>query len=122
MNELLNPFLRKFVVIFFDYILVYSLSLYAHLGHLQKVLIVLAHNKFHLYKHKCLFAKDELQYLGHVVSTTSVAPDPTQINTMMDWPILLSTTDLRGFFWVLLGYTGASSAITHPLLGHYLNC
>jgi Reverse transcriptase (RNA-dependent DNA polymerase)/Retroviral aspartyl protease len=44
MNEVFRPLLRKFVVIFFDDILVYSDSLEAHLEHLTKVLQILRSN------------------------------------------------------------------------------
>lgn len=41
MNELLKPFLRKFVVVFFNDILVHNTSLTLHLSHLEEVFNVL---------------------------------------------------------------------------------
>lgn len=41
MNELLKPFLRKFVAVFFNDILVYNTSLTLHLSHLEEVFNVL---------------------------------------------------------------------------------
>lgn len=37
-----------------------------------------------------------------MVSAAGIAPDPSKISAMLDWPIPTSTTDLRGF----LGLTG----------------
>ena len=31
---------------------------------------------------KCLFARETLQYLSHIVSVASVVPDPTKISAM----------------------------------------
>lgn len=46
MNDLLKPFIRKFVIIFFDDILVYSTSLEAHLHHLESTFQTLIEGQF----------------------------------------------------------------------------
>lgn len=47
MNELFRPYLRKFVLVFFEDILIYSKTWKEHLKHLDKVLSVLEKNKFY---------------------------------------------------------------------------
>lgn len=84
MNKVLQLYLQKFMVVFFDDIFIYSPTLELHLLHLDKVLELLEQNKFHLHKNKCLFVQHELQYLGHVVSANGVAPDPSKISAMLD--------------------------------------
>ncbi|XP_075666464.1 uncharacterized protein LOC142636214 [Castanea sativa] len=60
-----KPFLRQFVLVFFDDILVYSKSLAEHVIHLRKVLEILATNKLYAKKSKCMFACKEVEYLGY---------------------------------------------------------
>jgi hypothetical protein len=56
MNSILEPFLRKFVLVFIDDILIYSPTLQDHVQHLKQVFIVLRHHQFYLKRKKCVFA------------------------------------------------------------------
>ncbi|KAL5823102.1 hypothetical protein ACOSQ4_021002 [Xanthoceras sorbifolium] len=55
MNWLFAPYLRKFVIIFFDDILVYSTTMEQHFDHLHRVLDCLHTNQFFVKLSKCLF-------------------------------------------------------------------
>jgi hypothetical protein len=68
MNYILEPFLRKFVIVFMDDILIYGRSLEEHANHVRQVLTVLQAHKFYVKRSKCDFAKSELEYLGHIIS------------------------------------------------------
>lgn len=75
MNELLRPFLRKFVAVFFDDILIYSGSFEDHIIHLEKIFDALLAGKFYLEHSKCLLGQRQLEYLGHIVSQNGVEPE-----------------------------------------------
>ena len=62
MNEVLAPFLRKFVMVFLDDILVYSPDLASHLSHLEQVLETLRAHKLYMKKSKCSFAQLQVEY------------------------------------------------------------
>jgi hypothetical protein len=102
MNSVLESFLRRFVIVFMDDILVYSRSLSEHASHLRQVLTLLKEQKFFVKLSKCAFAQEELEYLGHIISGVGVATDPRKTQAMTEWPTPTSVTKLRGF----LGLTG----------------
>jgi len=102
MNDVLAPFLRKFVMVFLDDILIYSPSLSVHLDHLRQVLDKLREHNLYMKKSKCSFAQLQLHYLGHIISGQGVATDPSKTADMLAWPVPQTVTDLKGF----LGLTG----------------
>ncbi|CAA0843123.1 Uncharacterized mitochondrial protein AtMg00860, partial [Striga hermonthica] len=102
MNSIFKEYLHKFVLVFFDDILIYSKSWGEHLGHLRVVLEILEANSFHIKPSKCSFGQMMVEYLGHFISHEGVKVDPRKIEAMVDWPKPTSHTQLRGF----LGLTG----------------
>ena len=67
MNNVLNKYLDKFVLVFIDDILIYSKSEAEHEEHLRIVFQTLRENKFYAKISKCEFFKDKIQYLGHII-------------------------------------------------------
>jgi hypothetical protein len=103
MNEVLRPYLRKFVLVFFDDILIYSTNKNEHVKHLKEILQVLKTHQLFANKKKCSFGQDEIEYLGHLISGRGVSADPKKIEDMLKWPIPKELKSLRGFFG-LTGY------------------
>jgi len=54
-NQALKPFLRRFLVVYFDDILIYSSSVAEHIQHLRKVLTVLQAKELYTNLKKCSF-------------------------------------------------------------------
>jgi hypothetical protein len=102
MNEVFKPFLRRFVLVFFDDILVYSKTLNDHLAHLREVLAVLKNHTLYAKQSKCKFGVPQIDYLGHLISCEGVKADPSKLESMAAWPLPRNIKSLRGF----LGLTG----------------
>lgn len=92
MNEILAPFLRKFVMVFLDDILVYSAIWEDHIMRLRHVFTQLRHHQLYMKMSKCSFAQHQLEYLGHIISQDVVATDPTKTEAMMNWPTPTTVT------------------------------
>jgi len=60
MNKLFKPYLRKFVLIFFDDILIYSSSCQEHIRHVRMVFQVLQSNQLYVKGSKCQFGVTEV--------------------------------------------------------------
>ncbi|XP_027170509.1 uncharacterized protein LOC113770289 [Coffea eugenioides] len=76
MNHVFEPYLRKFVLVFFDNILVYSPDPDTHLLHLKTVLETLKTHSLFAKLSKCIFGQSQVEYLGHVISGEGVQADP----------------------------------------------
>ncbi|XP_026419641.1 uncharacterized protein LOC113315596 [Papaver somniferum] len=97
MNEILRPYLRKFVLVFFDDILIYSKSESEHIQHVKLVCEALRAHQIFLKQQKCEFAKETISYLGHMVSSEGVSVDSDKIYCITNWPLPTTVKALRGF-------------------------
>eukprot|EP00253_Pinus_taeda_P026929 PITA_26929 len=79
MNHLLKPYLRTFVLVFFDDILIYSCIWATHLQHVDLLLQLRRKHKLFVKMSKCSFGMEEVEYLGHIVGREGVKVDPKKI-------------------------------------------
>ncbi|CAF1052565.1 unnamed protein product [Brachionus calyciflorus] len=84
MNEVLKECIEAgYVLVFLDDILIHSLTLEEHLMHVEKVLEKLKAYNFKLKPKKCDLVKEEVKFLGHIISYGRIKPDPEKIEALM---------------------------------------
>jgi hypothetical protein len=103
MNNVINKFLDRFVLVFIEDILVYSKNREYHEDHIILVLEVLRELQLYAKIRKCDFFHKQVHYLGHVISEEGVAIDPEKIRSIMEWPTPKDVSDIRSFMG-LVGY------------------
>nr|KYP61848.1 Retrovirus-related Pol polyprotein from transposon 297 family [Cajanus cajan] len=102
MNEVFKGLLSRFVLVFFDDILVYSCNWKDHLYHLEIVLRILKQHQLYAKLSKCAFGVKEVEYLGHTLSGDGVAMDNSKLAAVKNWVQPKNIKQSRGF----MGLTG----------------
>ncbi|GMI84821.1 hypothetical protein HRI_002151400 [Hibiscus trionum] len=97
MNSIFRQYLRKFVLVFIDDILVYSRSWEDHLLHVRMVLQCLQAHGFVAKRSKCSFGRSSVEYLGHIVSGDGLAVDPAKVQAIREWAAPTTLKEVRSF-------------------------
>ncbi|HMC99406.1 MAG TPA: RNase H-like domain-containing protein, partial [Ferruginibacter sp.] len=95
--EVLRSFIGKFVVVYFDDILIYSKSHDEHLEHLRAVFNVLREARLFANLEKCTFCTDRVSFLGYVVTSQGIEVDEAKIVAITSWPTPTTVTQVRSF-------------------------
>ncbi len=97
MNNMLRPYLNKFVVVYIDDILIYSKTPAEHMLHLKQVLDLLREHKYHIKLSKCEFEQKEVKFLGHIVGEHGIRVDPIKTAIVQNWKVPNSVHEVRSF-------------------------
>ena len=97
MNEVLRHFIGKFVVVYFDDILIYSKSHELHLNHIRAVFNALRDARLFGNLEKCTFCTDRVAFLGYVVTPQGIEVDEAKTATIQSWPTPNTVSQVRSF-------------------------
>ena len=91
-----------FALGYIDDIIVHSQQISDHVEHLRQVVMLHVNVGMKLNLQKCDIFKEEVQYLGHLVSADGIRMIPSYVQRIMEWPLPETGKELRSF----LGFTG----------------
>src|ERR1700721_1888251 len=97
MHDIFWEVLDKFVIIYLDDIIVYSKTREEHLRHLKIVLNLIKTHKLYVNPKKCEFFVQEIEFLGHIISTNGISMDTRKIKAIVDWPVPQNRHDVMSF-------------------------
>ena len=97
MNHIFQPYLRDWMDIYLDNLVIYSDTIEDHMRHLRTVIDILRKEKFYLSEHKMQLFQKELKILGHIVDDQGIRMDPHKVESIRQWKVPTNKDLLQGF-------------------------
>jgi hypothetical protein len=109
MNDIFREEIAEgWVVIYMDDILVFSKDKHEHQEQVKRILKKLRQHQLSLKAEKCYFEKEEIKFLGLIISEKRIRMDPHQVKTITDWPTPTMKRELQQF----LGFAKIAKPLT----------
>ena len=118
MNHTFKQHLRKFLLVFFDDILIYNRSREEHLQHQEEVLSILEEQQLYPKMSKCKFGMTKMLYSGHIIGEQGVQVHQEKIQAILEWSTPRNVTELKSFLGLCTYYrrfVRGFSQLTTPL-------
>ena len=118
MERVLSGAVRDKYLIYLDDILVMGRTFEEHIENLRMVFDCLLKAGLRLKPGKCKLVRQQVEYLGYIVSSTSISADPTKVLAVQDFPKPTELRALRAFLSLTSYYRrfiSCYSTIAQPL-------
>ena len=102
MHDCLGELNMNWCIVYLDDIIIFSDTKEEHLKRLEAVFQKLCAAGLKWKPSKCFFFREEIEYLGHVVSGKGISTNPKKIEAVSKWPTPKTVYDVRSF----LGFVG----------------
>lgn len=103
MNNILGEYIGTICYVYLDDIVIVGYNLQNHLENLKRVLRRLSEFNLKIQLDKCEFLKRETEFLGHVITSSGVKPNPEKIEKIVSWPLPKNQKEIKQFLG-LAGY------------------
>jgi hypothetical protein len=103
MDNVLNGLQNEICLVYLDDVIVFSTSLQEHIVNLRQVFQRLREANLKIQLEKSEFLKKETAYLGHIIKTDGIKPNPGKILCIKNFPMPKTKKEIKSFLG-LLGY------------------
>lgn len=103
MDNILKDLIGKVCLVYLDDIIIYSTSLQEHLEGITQVFRRLREANFKIQMDKCEFLRKEISFLGHIINSEGIKPNPAKIDAIKNFPLPKTRTEIKAFLG-LVGY------------------
>ena len=97
LEHVLRDYIGKFVILYIDNILIFSASFDNHLSHVAQVLQTLREAYLKVRISKCQFARNSVEFLGHLITPEGFGPNKRNIEAVTSFPTPAKIKDVRAF-------------------------
>lgn len=95
MEHILSGLQWETCVVYLDDIIVYSRSFEEHMTRLQDVFTRISNAGLKIAPKKCFLFQRKVSFLGHVVDSEGISPDPVKIEAIKTWPTPTNVKEVR---------------------------
>ncbi|XP_041915813.1 uncharacterized protein LOC121680475 [Alosa sapidissima] len=106
------------VLVYLDDVIIFSPSFESHIQHLEEVFHKMRSFGLKLKPEKCTLFQKQVRFLGHLVDSEGVRPDPEKTSAVQNWKIPSTVHEVRsflGFVGYYRRFIGGFSKIARPL-------
>jgi hypothetical protein len=98
-----------FCFVYLDDLLIASRSAEEHRHHLRQALLRLQENGLVINREKCVFGRQEVEFLGHRVAASGVSPLPERVAAIRQFPRPKNIRDLQAFLGLFNFYKSSAT-------------
>ena len=120
MNNIFSNLLDVYVMIYLDNILIYLNNMSEHHWHVKKVLKHLHKAGLYAKAEKCEFYSKSVEYLGYILSPSSLIMSDDKVRIIQDWPEPKKVKDIQSFlgfanfyYWFIFNYLDIIIPLTY---------
>jgi len=96
--------LIKFVLAYLDDLLIFLPCIDSYFEHLREVFVRLRKSKMKINPSKCSFLVNKLIFLGNLITSQGIGPDPDKVTAMLQYPASTDQKKLRCVFGLFQFY------------------
>ena len=120
MNDIFSDLLDVYVIIYLDNILIYLNNMSKHHWYVKEVLKHLYKAGLYVKAEKCEFHSKSVEYLGYILSSSSLTMSDNKVKIIQDWPEPKKVKDIQSFlgfanfyYWFIFNYSDIVILLTH---------